>query len=167
MAYPLIPDSWTDPITQNLYAAVLFLLAQGIVLGVWRILKWFWRTKPTPRLVAALGWIGLFLPPLLMLALILTQPSKAGQIVMLTALSMAPAAVAAIRTYTALRRKANEIEGQLDRFVAVGVHDAIVNPTIDNYRRFLSAATSGFAFQGVGAEKLTRDFDVFQSMVSI
>ncbi len=114
------------------------------------------------QLVAILGWGILVAPPLIILGLVLRLQNTSTIIIFILTMSIIPFALVAGRKYFAMRRNLTK----LNRFNIVGINDVIINPDTEKYRRFLLAATSSFAFQGVGAEKLTRDFDIFQSMVS-
>jgi len=90
-----------------------------------------------------------------------------GSIVLLTlAVSFAPFAIAASKAYLGRGRELEWLRSKLSSFAAIGVDDVVVSPDTEAYSKFLAEATSAFAFQGIGAEKLTRDFAAFQSMVS-
>lgn len=81
-------------------------------------------------------------------------------------LSLLPAATLLINLYRLQKQRAIRAESILGRLQAIGITDAIPNPDIDTYRGFIDDSNHSFAFLGVGAEKLTRDFNVFQAMVS-
>lgn len=166
MAYPFAPDSWADPIGQSIYAGVVLLIFQAITLALWRLLKWIRRGGPTPKFISLIGWAGLLVPPIIVLGLVLFRRDLALIVAMTLVASVVPSVVAATRAYLAQSRMLEAISSKLARFSAIGVDDVVVNPDIEAYRKFLTTATSAFAFQGVGAEKLTRDFAVFQAMVS-
>jgi hypothetical protein len=166
VAYPLIPETWTDPVNQNLYASILIFLAQTASLGIWWLLKWLWKSRKDSVLLSSLGWLGVTVPPLLIFGASLFSGGASQWLQFTLFLSLLPAAIACFKAYATEHKKATRAEAILGRLQAIGVRDAIINPDIDVYREFLSNSNSSFAFLGVGAEKLTRDFNVFQAMVS-
>ena len=155
MTYPLVPEGWTDSINQNIYASVVVLIVQYFGYVVLRFLRWGYRGQPPSKLVGTLGWLWLLVPPVLVFVLALFGGYVNYIVASALLLSVMPVAVVMIRAYT-----------KLAHFNIMGFEDVIVNPGIDAYCKFLSDAHSAFWFQGVGAEKLTRNFEIFQSMVS-
>ncbi len=152
MSYPWVNGEWTVPINQNLYASFLFWVLQ-IVLGlIWSALK---RWTGTSKFVSGLGWLVLTLPPLAIVGSSVFLGVVTPWMMLLFTLSLLPAAFKAIQTHKNLKA-----------LRTAGVHGAIEEPGVTDFRNFLMQANSGFSFLGVGAEKLTRDFDVFQAMVA-
>lgn len=166
MAYPLVPEAWTEPVNQNLYASVFFLLTQTAILGLWWLLKRLWKNKRTPGLVSSLGWVGLAVPSLAILAIPLVWGTVSPWLSLTLMLSFLPAAITSFYAYKLQHDRAARAESILIRLQGIGIRDAVSNPDLDAYRNFLNNANSSFSFLGVGAEKLTRDFDAFQAMVS-
>jgi hypothetical protein len=153
LAYPFIPETWTEPVNQGLYASVVFLIFQ-IGLGlIQTLLKRYW-TVPS-KVLSGLGWMTLTVPPVAIASISIVQGVVIRWMPAIFLLSLLPAVVVSIRGLNQLRM-----------LRATGVHGAIREPNIAAYQDFLKAASSSFSFFGVGAEKLTRDFDVFQHMVS-
>lgn len=153
MQYPFIPEGWTEPVNQNLYASLVFLISQ-IGLGlIQTLVKRYWALSS--KFVTGLGWVILTLPPVAIALLTLAQGMVSHWTPLIFLFSLLPAAGMSFRGLNQLRM-----------LRAAGVHGAIKQPNIADYQDFLKAANSSFSFLGVGAEKLTRDFDVFQHMVS-
>lgn len=153
MAYPLVPDSWTDPVNQNLYASGLLLIVQIVVGLIRSLLRHYWTAAG--KVVSGLGWVTLAVPPVAIAVLTVVQGMVSRWTPAIFLVSLLPAAAVSVRGFIQLRMLRE-----------VGVQGAIKEPNIAAYQNFLKAANSSFAFLGVGAEKLTRDFDVFQHMVS-
>ncbi|MDD2919730.1 hypothetical protein [Rhodoferax sp.] len=166
MTYPFTPDNWTDPISQSIYAGIVLLVLQTLLLGAWKLLKWIRREQPASKLITALGWAGLVMPPILVFALALVRRDVGIVLAATILVSAIPLALVAAREYIRQKQVVEALTSKLTRFSAIGIEDVVVNPDIEAYRSFLVRAHSAFAFQGVGAEKLTRDFEAFQSMVS-
>lgn len=152
MSYPWVNGDWTDPINQSLYASFLFWVLQNLGMLIWSALK---RWTNLNKVVSALGWLVLALPPLAIVGASLRQGVVTPWMILLFSLTLLPAIIKSVQTFMALKA--------LHR---AGVHGAIQDPGVADYREFLIQAHSKFAFLGVGAEKLTRDFDVFQAMVA-
>lgn len=166
MAYPLTPESWSDPISQSLYAGVLTLLLQTLLLGTWRLLRRYRIAASAPKITTFLGWSGLVAPPIIAVAAAVFRWDASAITALLIAVSALPLSFVATKAYRTRGIAIHALESKLRRFDEVGVDDVMSNPNVDAYTKFLSSANSAFAFQGVGAEKLTRDFDIFQAMVS-
>lgn len=152
MSYPWVNGEWTDPINQNLYASFLFWVLQVVFGLIWSALK---RWTGTSKFVSGLGWLVLILPPLAIAGASVFQDIVTPWMMLLFTLSLLPAAFKSVQTHKNLKA-----------LRAAGVHGAIEEPGVTDFRNFLIQANSGFSFLGVGAEKLTRDFDVFQAMVA-
>lgn len=166
MAYPLTPESWADPISQNLYAGILTLLLQAVLLGAWRLLKKYRLAESAPKVTTFLGWSGLLVPPIFAVVAALVRWDASAITAALIAVSALPLGAVATKAYQTRGTAIHDLESKLRRFSEVGVDDVMFNPNVDAYTKFLTSANSAFSFQGVGAEKLTRDFNIFQAMVS-
>ncbi|MFC3864069.1 hypothetical protein [Alcaligenes aquatilis] len=152
MDYPLTGESWTDPINQNLYASLIFWMLQIVVALIWRALK---RRVGPNKFLSGMGWLILVLPPLAILGVCIWQGGAPRGVLILLVLSLLPATVRSVQA-----------SNKLKTLRAVGVCGAIQEPDVVAYRKFLTQANGGFSFLGVGAEKLTRDFEAFQAMVA-
>ena len=152
MSYPLVNGEWTIPINQNLYASFVFWGLQVVFGLIWAALK---RWTGTSKFVSGMGWLVLTLPPLAIAGAAVHQGVVTSWMMFLFTLSLLPAAFRSVQAHNNLKA-----------LRAAGVYGAIEQPGVADYRDFLLQANSGFSFLGVGAEKLTRDFDVFQAMVA-
>jgi hypothetical protein len=152
MNFPFVDADWTTPVNQNLYASVIFWLAQVGFSLLWSALK---RRMGANKFVSGLGWLVLALPPLAIVGVTLWQGVISPGTLLLFTLSLGPAGLQTMLAFRSLRA-----------LRAAGVHGAIREPDVPAYQEFLTKANSGFSFLGVGAEKLTRDFDAFQAMVA-
>ena len=124
MAYPFIPESWTEPVNQNLYASVVFLIVQ-IGLGlIQTLLKRYW-TVPS-KVVSGLGWMTLTVPPVAIASISIIQGVVSRWMPAIFLLSLLPAVVVSIRGLNQLRM-----------LRAAGVHGAIREPNIASYQDFL------------------------------
>lgn len=166
MTYPWVPSSWLEPVSQNLYASIVFVLGQGIAFLIWRGLKWVYRNRNTPRFVTVFEWTALALAPIALLAEGLREENASRLQFLAFALSIAPLLWVLRNRYKKFAVQSSETLAKTDRLRHMGFHDAIVQPHVDDYKRFLDAAVSNFALLGIGAEKLTRDFESFRSMVT-
>ncbi|ALQ51140.1 hypothetical protein SAMN05216406_13520 [Nitrosomonas ureae] len=52
------------------------------------------------------------------------------------------------------------------KLASAGIDDAIEEPTIEDYKQLLCNAVSNFSMLGVGADKITRDFDIFKETMN-
>lgn len=152
MSYPWVNGEWTDPINQNLYASFVYSGLQVVAGLIWAVLR---RWTGTSKFVSGVGWLVLVVPPLAIVCTSLYQGIATPWMMLLFTLSLLPAAFQSVQTHKTLKA-----------LRAAGVHGAIKEPGVNDYRDFLLQSNSGFSFLGVGAEKLTRDFDVFQAMVA-
>ena len=166
MSYPWVPDSWVEPVSQNLYASLILIVVQSIAVMVWRGLAWGYRNRGAPKFVTLFGWLTLALVPLTLLAIGLREENVSRIQFAAFALSLTPLLLVLNHRQRSFAYKAAEVLAKTDRLRHLGFHDAVVQPHVEDYKRFLEASVSDFALLGIGAEKLTRDFETFRSMVT-
>lgn len=151
MSLPFFSEGWTETIALNLIASIAILVFQYIYGAIWSFRK---RRNRDAKLSNRSGWLVLALPPVAIIGICAWQRLVDTEMLVLFALSLLPATIFTVK-----------IANQLSALRGAGVHGVISEPSVKDYQKFLCNAYSGFSFLGVGAEKLTRDFEVFQAMV--
>jgi hypothetical protein len=70
--------------------------------------------------------------------------------------------------FKVIQRLANSTKNELtiSRMHSIGVYDINIEPKVDDYKRILDNAHNGFDMMGIGADKVTRDFDTFRLAMS-
>lgn len=162
MSYPLVPSSWTDAISQNLYASLLLVLIEvaAVVLKPFVVrLQHDWsvrsiRLPVVPTLVSCCT----ISYSLLLLSMKVVERNAVATLTASLVLTL----VAWALEVRVLQLKAR----QLTDLQAVGIRAAVVDPTVEDYSKLLKSSRNQFLFMGLGAEKLTRDFPVFQDAMN-
>ncbi|TXH77225.1 MAG: hypothetical protein E6Q88_01780 [Lysobacteraceae bacterium] len=164
MNYPGTPEDWAVPITQNLYASLFFLIIQTALLVVLRWLDRYLRNKNQKLVLYKdfFGFLGVSLFPALCLYSVTKDNKVSGLGVVIVILSFVPLMFYALRfayswlALVSFAKKAN----------VLGIHGVTLKPGMADYRKILESAAKEFMMMGVGADKLTRDVDVFRGVVN-
>ncbi|MEI8574529.1 hypothetical protein U737_20055 [Methylomonas sp. LW13] len=166
MKFPFAPDSWSDPIWQGMIASSVVLIIQ--VIGA-TILTWVRksRIKAGRNDFGSLLYIAVTAVPFIVLLIISAYSTN------ITGIHVLFIAVSSLIPFFMLSSYIFRVEKNLRgsaellaRLHAAGVHDAVIDPTIEDYSNLLKGTIHGFSLLGVGAEKLTRDFEVFKSAMN-
>ncbi len=166
MDYPFVPLEWQVPITQNIYASVLVLSAQIILTLIFRRIA-----KKNEAASSGNIWFFLYTvsysAPFLILLLIAALSKE------ITSTNIFLIACGAVVFVLAIEKKIRGLQEELEsknlfieRIESAGIWDAIIAPSVDDYTNIMKRAITGFSLLGVGAEKLTRDFDLFRETMN-
>lgn len=166
MDYPFVPTDWQVPISQNIYASMLVLVAQIAFTYIFKKISEKKESSPSSQVWSNLYLLSYSVPLLVLLIIAGFSDEITGFNIFLIACA------AAIFAY-ATKRKISRLEGELhsansfrSRLEAAGIREAIIDPTIEDYKILLKRTITGFSLLGVGAEKLTRDFDLFRETIN-
>lgn len=166
MEFPFVPTSWQVPISQNVYASVLVLLAQVVLTYIFRKLSEKKESSSSGYIWSYIYLLSYSVPflALLLIAGLSDEVSKLN--ILLIAFGAAIFAYATKRKISKLDSDLNNSNLLIKRLESAGIIDAIIDPTIEDYKVLLKETITGFSLLGIGAEKLTRDFDLFRETMN-
>jgi hypothetical protein len=159
--YPFTPSSWTEPVSQNLYASLFFFLLQLLFtfLGkkgeAWRR-KIFWIELPPNVLCSMLVSV------IFTVFVLIRSDSINRWILLLLLLSMVFSFYSALQEIYA----SQVMRKKVTLFKNLGLVDSNSNPSVSDYKELLKRANHEFLFMGIGSEKLTRDIDIFNGVMN-
>lgn len=162
MNFPWVSEAWTEPIGQNLYASALLLVGQAFLL----ILKLAYKKRNTPLLISLLHWVALVITPAAIFLYSLLNAKTDRIYFLVFSVSLVPLFWSLLGKSRLILARVADLEPRINRLTRLGIYDAVLEPHVDDYKEFLDRTVSDFALLGIGAEKLTRDFETFRLMVT-
>lgn len=166
MNFAFVPIDWQVSISQSVIASVLVLTFQLIFTYIFR--KILNRKGNGPR---GYIWSNLYLlsysvPFLALLAISASSDEISRTNMFFIACGAGVFAYATKRKISILEAGLRDANLFKDRLESAGVKGAIIDPTVEDYKSLLKRTITGFSLLGIGAEKLTRDFETFRDAMN-